>query len=186
MLLSKHPLKGTLEKFGVNDRDGELFVEINDDQYGEALYDFVQGLIRITNITYLSKDTTRIPFLTEFKDLIAEAVPENRYQFDWHDENQAPNSKYSVDCRVNRMATPLMIFAIPSDRKALSSTVTILQFEKCKIPFFPIGIFKEMDKITPKIVSKFSDVCQKTYSNIEEKETGDRIVSFIRKKAGIR
>lgn len=175
-------ITGTLREFGVEDRDGELLLQINDEQYGEALYSFVQSLLRISNITYLNKENNKVPFLQEFKNLIVEAVPQERCEFNWYNKDLDASAKYTVDCRINSMARPLMIFAIPSDRAALASTVAIYQFDKWKIPFFPIGIFKEMEKVAPKTVAKFSDVCEKIYSNIEDEENRDSIIRYLQSK----
>ena len=49
-------LESILEEFQLEDRYGELIVRINEDEYGEALYRFAQGLIKISDLTYLSEE----------------------------------------------------------------------------------------------------------------------------------
>ena len=39
----------TLSEFHMEDRDGELIIPITDDQYGDALFSFIQGILQITN-----------------------------------------------------------------------------------------------------------------------------------------
>ena len=36
----------------VEDRDGELIISVPDQQYGDALYSFVQALMRISDVSY--------------------------------------------------------------------------------------------------------------------------------------
>ena len=43
-----------LSMFDVEDIDGELMLDVSDGRYGEALYDFAQALLKITDVSYLS------------------------------------------------------------------------------------------------------------------------------------
>ena len=38
--------------FSIEDRDGELVMRIADQRFGDSLYSYVQGLLRITDITF--------------------------------------------------------------------------------------------------------------------------------------
>jgi hypothetical protein len=69
--------------------------------------------------------------------------------------------------------------------KIRDSTITIRQFEKWRTPFFPIGIFKNMEENNRKVVARFSDACEKVFSNIEEEETRNTVIEYLRQKAGI-
>jgi hypothetical protein len=56
----------TLTIFQVQDREGELILPIEDDQYGETLWNFIQVLLKIIDITYLSREHIRSTFLEDF------------------------------------------------------------------------------------------------------------------------
>ena len=43
-------ISNALSLFGVEDRDGELVIEVQGKEYGEALYSFVQALMRIAGV----------------------------------------------------------------------------------------------------------------------------------------
>ena len=43
-----------LSMFDVEDIDGELILDVSDGRYGDALYDFAQALLKITDVSYLS------------------------------------------------------------------------------------------------------------------------------------
>jgi hypothetical protein len=179
----KEIVLSTLEDFGVEDRQGELIIRIKDEEYGDALYRFAQALLKISDLTYLSKKLQKNRFLKDFKDLIIEAVPKERCEFDWYDKERDPKGKYVVDCRVNNIERPLTIFALQTDSKIRDATITIYQFQTWNIPFFPIGIFKDMEESGKKATAKFADVCEKLYSNIEEEENRGRIIEYIREMA---
>jgi hypothetical protein len=173
-------LSGILEEFSIKYHFGELILEIQEENYGSAFYCFTQALLKISDLTYLNRDTVEATFLEDFKDLITEAVDIERCSFNWNNTRFDKDAKYTVDCRVNSMEKPLMIFAVQNEQKALISIITINQLEKWKIPFFPIGIFKNMEKVGSKTISKFSDVCNKTYSNIDDNENRTRAINYLR------
>src|SRR4051794_17427994 len=39
-----------LSLFGLDDRDGELLISVPGDSFGDALYSFVQGILRISDV----------------------------------------------------------------------------------------------------------------------------------------
>src|SRR4030065_2462961 len=89
-------ISNALSVFKVEDREGELILTIEEDQYGNALYSFVQGLLKITDITYLSRERVRSTFMEDFRAFMEESVPENRRQFEWFDRKHDPEGKYQI------------------------------------------------------------------------------------------
>ncbi len=53
-------IAGTLSMFGMEEREGELILEVRDARYGDALYAFAQALLRIADVKYLSKKHTQM------------------------------------------------------------------------------------------------------------------------------
>lgn len=67
-------LSGILEEFSIKYRFGELTLEIQEEDYGSAFYCFTQALLKISDLTYLNRDTVAATFLEDFKNLIIEAI----------------------------------------------------------------------------------------------------------------
>lgn len=49
-------ISNALATFRIEDRNGELTLEVPDGRYGDALYSFVQGLLKISDVSYLSRE----------------------------------------------------------------------------------------------------------------------------------
>ncbi len=161
---------------GLEDRQGELVLPVPGDEYGDALYSFVQALLRITDVRFLSRERVRSTFLEDFRKFVESTVPEERRNFEWHDPRHDPDAKYVVDCRVNGTRLPLFMYALPNDARTRDATIAFLQFERWGLNFRSLGIFENQEDINRKVLARFSDVCEKQFSSLAPK---DRIEKYI-------
>jgi len=170
-------INNALEAFSVRDRDGELVLSIADDRYGDALYSFVQALLKIADVTFLSRERVRSTFMEDFRSFLTERIPGERVQFDWTDPQKDPDGKYEVDCRVNSMDTPLFVYALQNDDKVRDATISLLQFERWELTFRSLGIFENQEEINRKVLARFTDVCDRQFPSLAGSR--DRLVSFL-------
>lgn len=170
-------ISNALSLFDVEDRDGELVLGVQDGMYGDALFSFVQAILKIADVTYLSRERVRSTFMDDFRGVIRDSIPKERVSFDWiapHDHRRM----YSVDCRVNGMDPPLLIHALANDEKTRDATIALHQFAKWEMPFRSLAIFENQQKINRTVLARFSHVCENRFSSLaEERDSIQRFIS---------
>ncbi len=170
-------ISNALSMFSVEDREGELRLSIPEGQYGDALFSFVQALHKISDVTYLSRERVKSTFMEDFRSFMDATVPADRRSFDWKDPEHDPEGKYTVDCRLNGMSRPMMVFALPSDDRVRDATISLLKFETWSIPHRSMAIYEDQEEVNRKVLARFSDVCEKQFSSLGTNK--DRIATYL-------
>jgi hypothetical protein len=171
-------ITNALSAFSVTDRDGELITPIRDGHYGDALYSFVQALLKVADVTFLTRERVKSTFLDDFREFIEQAVGKDRSKFDWHDPQHDPEGLYSVDCRIEVPAnSPLFIYALQSDDKVKDATIGLHQYERWSISHKGVGVFENQEDINRKSLARFSDVCDKQFSNLATNR--ERLLKYL-------
>ena len=171
-------ISDALSSFQVEDREGELLLGISDGGYGDALFSFAQALLKISDVSYLTRERVRSTFKDDFETLMSEAVPEERRHFDWYETGLDPSGKYKVDCRVNGMARPIFAYALLNDTNTRDATIALHRFGEWNLEFHPIAIFEDQTSIGRQVLARFSDVCENQFSNLAGNRT--RIAQFLK------
>jgi len=176
-------IANTLDAFRVEDREGELRLGIEEGRFGDGLFDFVQALLKITDVSYLSRERVRSTFLEDLRQFLGETVPSSRLAPDWHHPDYDPSGHYSIDYRINGLPVPLYILALPNDDNVRDATIKLLQFEKWSLQFRSVGVFEDQEQINRKVLARFSDACEKQFSSLAANK--DRISRYLEEHLGL-
>lgn len=170
-------ISNALASFHVEDREGELLMPVHQEQYGHALYSFIQAMLKVNDVTFLTREHVRSTFMEDFRAFMTETVPEKRRTFDWHHPEHDPRGIYPVDCQVNGMRRPLYVFALPNDNKVRDATISMLQFERWGLPFRSLGVFEDQEQVARKPLARFTDICERQFASLASSQ--ERLQKFL-------
>lgn len=160
-------IDNSLSSYSVENREGELIIPVVEGRFGDALFNFIQALTKVTDVSFLSRERVQSTFLEDFREFLKANVQPERLEFDWTDRVNDPKGIYVVDARINHMKRPLFVYALPNNEKVSVATIALLTFEKWHIPFRSLAIFEDQTSIAPKPLARFSDVADKQFSSLE-------------------
>lgn len=167
------------ERAGLQERDGELVLPTRADVVAGDLFQFVQALLQISDLRFLSRERVRSTFGDDLKDLLSKRFV-GRTQFEYSDSEHDPERRYPVDCYINHLPRPLAVFGIGSDTQAGDATITLLQFQKWGRELFAMGIYEDMAKVSGKSIARLSDVVDKQFSSLAGNEVA--ITDYIERE----
>lgn len=167
-----------LSSFGVDDIGGELRIEVPDTgALAGALYDFVQALLKVSDVTFLSREIVRSTFLDDVRRLLTDIVPSGMIERDWTDPQHDPKRLYPVDYRIDAPVRPVVVFALPTETHVKDATIALAAFERWGINSLAVGIFEDSEELAPRSVARFMDVADRPFSNLEGNR--DRIAKLL-------
>jgi hypothetical protein len=176
-------IDAALKTFDILEADGTLSLPVPDNAFGESLFDYVQALLKITDVTYLTRERVQTTFLEDLRNLVFSRFPGQRATARWHEPQLDPEAKYEVDYRIeSRSGQPVFVFGLPNDDKVRDATITLLQLEEWQLPGNSIGIFEDQQTITRKVLARFTDHVDRQFSSLAGNE--DRIAAYIERFAG--
>lgn len=170
-------ITNTVSAFCLKNSEGELVLPVPEGQFGDALFSYIQALIKISDIKYLERERVRSLFMEEFTDFLTELVPEDRRQFNYCHPQRDPLRIYPVDCRVQNHRRQLFVFAVTNDTKCQTATAIIYWWERQQVPFDVMAIHENQEELNRRILARFSDVSGKQFSSLQPNK--DRIKSYI-------
>jgi hypothetical protein len=165
-----------LQNFNLINESGELRLEVPGEAFGDALFSFVQALVKISDTAYWTREHIRSTFFEDLRTLLEKEIPPQRLTFDYTDPDNDPDRIYPVDYKANGASRPVFVFGINNDAKCRDATITIHQFERWGRKFSSMAVFEDQTQINSRVLARFSDVVGKQFSSLGAR---DRIVTHI-------
>jgi hypothetical protein len=145
--------------------EGEIKSLIENKNFGNALYSFVQGLMKIIDLEYLSQEHVRTVFFEDLRKLLDKSIKRPK-KFEFFYEEIDKNGTYSIDCKIELPKRPIHIFGTNTDRRCREIAITTYFLEKHGVKSFSIVIHEDQEKISPKVRTQLTDAVGKQYTSL--------------------
>ena len=176
-------ISNALAAFSVEDRNGELILSIDDDQYGDALYRYIQALLRISDVSYLSRDRVRTTFMEDVREFVKEQITGGTCPvrvarpnpWSWRPVYRRLHDRKSI------RPDPHLCPAKQWPGKRGNHQPSYVREVGPEIPVHR-HLWRPRE-INRKTLAKFSDVCEKQFSNFPGNK--DRFLKYVQESGGV-
>jgi Domain of unknown function DUF1828 len=155
-----------LAENGVNEQNGELFLETNEASLYTSLLQFSQAISKICNMRYFKREV----LASLFEELLAEFVQEKLVQFN-PKEKIFPipdRDDLEVDWEFRPNGVPLYLFAIKDVNRARLATISCLEFQRHRLKFKSIAVHDDIDNLGRKDRNRLTNACDKQFTSLDE------------------
>lgn len=155
-----------LAENGVNEQNGELFVEAAPASLYTSLLQFSQAVSKVCNMRYFKREVLASLFEEMLASFIQEQLP--RFQ---PSEKILPipdRDDLEVDWEFRPNGVPLYLFAVKDVNRARLATISCLEFQKKNLKFKSIAVHEDMDKIGRKDRNRLTNACDKQFTSLDE------------------
>jgi hypothetical protein len=163
----------------IDDRDGELVAVSDANRIGRTVFSFVQGLIEISDLRNLDRETVRSTFREDLDQLLADNFTQLHRAY--LDARHDPQGEYPNPYLMNGTVRPLAIFDIGTDDAALRAIVIANQHRtwgRSDILF--VAIEQDQEKLGRRNVSWLSNAFDKQFATLAGNE--DAIVAYLERE----
>lgn len=163
-----------LTNFQITDRDGDLVLPIAGDEFGDALFSYIQALTRITDVSFLTRERVRTTFAEDFRELAQQAGREHEVTLDYRHPDKDQDGRYSVDARLNGTSAgrQVFLFAVGSDAQCRDATIIIHRWLEWGERFHRVAVFQDQTEINRVVLARFSDVADRQFSSLDTAREG--------------
>jgi hypothetical protein len=172
-------IEEALSAHGVESVGGELKLAVPHEDFGNALFSFMQAIAQTSTVSQMTKERVASSFYEDLRELIFDVVPEARIEANWHDPEIDPAQKYTIDYKINSLATPWFVFGVHSTDKCRAATIACLTYEIKNARFYSLVVFQDQTGINRNALAQLSDVAGKQFSSLGER---NRIANFFREE----
>lgn len=161
--------------------EGEIFTETEIPNIGFAFWDFMQGLVKISDVSMWKFEKAAAIFIEEFEKFIESQVTpkvplvENK----WFEPGIDPNGLYAIPWVCLNGKSPLFIFPIDNIDRCSQAVISCLKYKEARYKFESLAVFDDIDSISRRTRNQCIDVVGKSYSNFSETNREDAVEYIV-------
>lgn len=135
-----------LAESGLQEDDGEIYIEVAADKLTRGLFNLGQGLSRVEDIALWTQTRVSSTFYHDLREMLVSFVPADRLE-----ENYIPEisggEDYMVDYRIRTEGRPVYLFGVNGKDKARLTTITLLHLKHVGSKFDSIIVCSDFSEL---------------------------------------
>lgn len=146
-----------LSNYGVQEQEGEIFLETPQAELGQALFRLGQALTSIGDLSFLNRVRVESTFYDDLDKVLTRLIPSEMIQRDYVIETMANGEVYPIDYRIEGKQNQLFLFGIPNRDKARLVTVVLERLLREQLEFDSLLVFEDQKTIPRDDVARLSN-----------------------------
>ncbi|WP_291022387.1 DUF1828 domain-containing protein [Hydrogenophaga sp.] len=142
-----------LQESGLQEDDGEIFIEVPSDGLSMGLFALGQGVTRIEGLDLWTRSRIESSFSDDLKSILVEAVGKDKVVEGYQVPGLANAEDYPIDFYVRTPQAPLYVFGVSSKDKARLATIILQHLASHQHRFDSMIVYADVDDI-PKADAK--------------------------------
>lgn len=169
-----------LNNYRIEEVDGNIKIVVNEiDKIFPYLMQFIQAVIKISDLEYLKRETVKSLFYEYFEKFIimdlSDFKPIKNFYPSFDTEKQYP-TPYAIPCKKK---DPVCVYPIANDDKCNETTITIQHYELNNFKPETIVVFENQESIARRPLARLSNVGGKQFASLQGNE--QRIQEYVSK-----
>ena len=129
---------------GVQNDQGNLFIDTEPNRIYEGILQFAGCVQKVCSMTFWNREFVRSAF---YEDLAGYVTAELGKFSPVQDESPIPEYPISVDWSLTHNDRKFYLFGVRGNNKALNVAVSLLEFQKQRLPFISIVVHENMEEL---------------------------------------
>lgn len=125
----------TLMESGLQEDDGELFLDVPADNLTGGLFALAQGITRVEGLGLWSHGRVESTFYDDLRAAVLSSAPAEDVTENYAVPNIADSESYPVDFRIATSHRPLFLFGVNNKDKARLTTIVLLHLQAQHVSF---------------------------------------------------
>ena len=175
-------LEQILRETGLNEHEGEFYIETSLDGLAEAVFHLGQGLTKVYDLVFLSRARVASTFYEDLFEIVTTIIPEEKITRDYIEPQMEQAEDYSIDYSTpGKTGDPLFVFGVPNRDKARLTTIILERLLRYKAQFDSILVFADQQVIPRKDLARLTNVGGEMVSSLDARDDLER--KLLRKVA---
>ena len=171
-----------LGETGLNEDEGEFYIETSLDGLAEAVFHLGQGITKVYDLVFLSRARVASTFYQDLFEMVTTIIPREKITQDYIDPRMEQAEDYPIDYSIpGKTEDPLFIFGVPNRDKARLTTITLERLLRYEAQFDSILVFADQQDIGRKDLARLTNVGGEMVASLDAREDLER--KILRKAA---
>lgn len=139
-----------LAESGLQEDDGELYLEVPANGLTQGLFNLGQGITRVEDLALWTTSRVESTFLEDLKTALLSFLPADRIEVDYLVPDLPGAENYPVDFCIHTGGRPLYLFGVNNQEKARLATIILQHLQHNGSPFESMAVCADFDAIPRK------------------------------------